>query len=87
MLNEGAKSIRSFLTLTSYFGQLEALLCVIYGRRETRTLTISRHILSVVRLPIPPLARDLTFTTISIVYLRQLIQGIVSKLFSWTANV
>lgn len=26
------------------------------GQRETRTLTISRHILSVVRLPIPPFA-------------------------------
>ncbi len=36
------------------------------GRRETRTLTISRHILSVVRLPIPPLAPNIRVTEISI---------------------
>ena len=35
------------------------------GRRETRTLTISRHILSVVRLPIPPLAHEWTISEYS----------------------
>ena len=34
----------------------ERILHTLSGRRETRTLTVSRHILSVVRLPIPPLA-------------------------------
>jgi hypothetical protein len=37
-----------------YYKKLQKI--VFSGRRETRTLTISRHILSVVRLPIPPLA-------------------------------